>query len=222
MAYHIRDRRPYKPSMIRSELESSIRAFPNNTIFLALHAETEARHRIDDRIRGVMRDSVLYTDQSTVIGWVFALTQEIARYQTQTSGSTAQAVRSTFQRALMGLESPSAHSVVIWEMYFDFEESQIEKEGKGTDSISKKQKDTCFARLRQVFLDGLRYLPFSKSWILRGLRFFDRDDGYGWSRRDLKSVWNVLLERDMRIRVEGFEEMLGKSDGVCRDRHRVD
>lgn len=216
MRWHIHQRRPYKPPFVRTIIETSIRSFPNNTLFLSFHAKTEEHHRLDDRIRSVMREGVLYGPQSNIVGWTFALAQEIRRYQQQASGSTAHAVRSAFQKAVKS-NRPGAHSPAVWNMWLDFERDAIAKllpKDGMVDKRLRKDIEGSFLRVKQVFLDGLRAMPLSKPWILHGLRFFDRDDGFGWSFKELKGVWNVLQERGMRIRTRAFEESLDRNGTV--------
>ncbi|KAI4850759.1 DUF1740-domain-containing protein [Aureobasidium sp. EXF-8846] len=50
IAYHVHRRRPYRPAFVRFELETSIAHFPDNTIFLEMYRDNEARFRLDDRL----------------------------------------------------------------------------------------------------------------------------------------------------------------------------
>ncbi|CAD0106464.1 unnamed protein product [Aureobasidium uvarum] len=209
IAYHIRQRRPYRPAFVRFELETSIAHFPDNTIFLELYRDNEARFRLDDRVRSILRNQVLTHGQSPLVTWTFAINQELLRCTSQSSGSTAESVRSTFNRALMTVGSPVRYSQMLWMMWFRFEKQlaieEVVRHSVGKGSIVEQSP---FKKLKQVFLSGLHHLPWSKDWILLGLETFDRDDKMGWSSQDLKRLYNVLIERELRIRVDGLERLL--------------
>ena len=72
-------------------------------------------------------------------------------------------------------------------------------DSRGTTSIKQ-----ALQRARQVFLDGLRSLPWCKPWVIMGLHAFARDGGL--SPKELRQVYDVLGERELRVRV-GLEEM---------------
>jgi hypothetical protein len=40
------------------------------------------------------------------------------------------------------------------------------------------------------------------------MRAFERDDGLGWDMNDLRRLYNVLTERELRVRVEGLEDII--------------
>lgn len=208
LAYHIHQRHPYKPAFIRSELEASIIAFPNNTIFLDLYRENEQRFRIDDRVRSILKDEVIAKGRSPMIGWSFAIDQEISRYISQASGSTAESVRSTFTRALLSTGSVVRHSKTLWTKWFEFEKHALAKPVAVGNGQGKRDGQHASKKLRDVFLNGLHHLPWAKGWILQGLQTFDDQDSYKWGTSELKSLFNVLIERELRIRVEGLEDLL--------------
>ena len=95
--WHISSKKPFKPSIARSTLAESVNLFPNNTKFLTLFFMYEARFRIDDRVRTIIRDSVLGSRNETIIGWQFAAWAEQNRGVEM--GATVHSVRATFERA---------------------------------------------------------------------------------------------------------------------------
>ena len=129
--YHATHTHIYKPSEIRSLLAETIAQFPQNTIFLSLYAWNEARFRIDDRLRSVVKELVLSGSgepgkkaQGSVMPHFFAIYSELHR--AVTLGSNAFTIRSTFERAV---ESDSgAHCAGLWKLYFLFEFSRYETE----------------------------------------------------------------------------------------------
>lgn len=210
IAYHIRQKRSYRPAFVRFELETSIAHFPNNTIFLEMYRDNEVRFRLEDRVRSILKTQVLTHEQSPLVTWSFAIDQELLRYASQSSGSTAESVRSTFSRALMTVGSPVRYSRMLWVMWFHFEKRIAMEETRMKSMRSKKSiaEQNPYEKLKQVFLSGLHHLPWSKDWILLGLETFDRDNGMGWVTPDLKRLCNVLIERELRIRVDGLEHLL--------------
>ena len=67
-------------------------------MFLTMYHANEARFRIDDRVRAIVRDAVLDRRDETVIGWHFAVWAEQQRGVEV--GSTVHSVRATYERAI--------------------------------------------------------------------------------------------------------------------------
>ncbi|KAG9837599.1 DUF1740-domain-containing protein, partial [Aureobasidium melanogenum] len=210
IAYHIRQKRAYRPAFVRFELETSIAHFPDNTIFLEMYRDNEVRFRLDDRVRSILKTQVLTHGQSPLVTWTFAINQELLRYESQSSGSTAESVRSTFNRALTTIASPVRYSQMLWVMWFHFEKRIAMEEAAKKSVIGKRRlvEQNLYEKLKQVFLSGLHHLPWSKDWILLGLETFDRDDEMGWGTLELKRLCNVLIERELRIRADNIEYLL--------------
>ena len=55
-------------------------------------------------------------------------------------------------------------------------------------------------RVKQIFYDGLRHLPWCKFWIIMGMRLLAQHQG--GSERELQQLYDVMMEREMRIRIE--------------------
>jgi hypothetical protein len=209
IAHHIQQRRLYRPAFVRFELETSIAHFPDNTIFLEMYRDNEARFRLDDRVRSILKTQVLTQKQSPLVTWTFAVNQELLRYKSQSSGSTAESVRSTFNRALMTVGSPVRYSQMLWMMWFRFEMQLAQEEAAKRPTVGRGiAGQNYFEKLKHVFLSGLHHLPWFKCWILLGLETFDGDDGLRWSTQDLKRLYDVLVERELRIRVDDVESLL--------------
>ena len=83
--YHSTHTHAFRPSDIRSILAESLAQFPHNTIFLSLYAWNEARFRIDDRLRSVIREVILGSSDTknvareNVIPHFFAVYSELQR-----------------------------------------------------------------------------------------------------------------------------------------------
>ncbi|KAI5209397.1 DUF1740-domain-containing protein [Aureobasidium subglaciale] len=212
--YHVRHKRPYKPALVRSEMEMSIALFPNNNIFLELYRDNEARFRLDDRVRSLLKTQVLTHSQLPLVTWSFAINQELLRYASQSSGSTADSVRSTFNKALMTIGSAVRSSKTLWIMWFRFEKHIAMQAAKALTTGKKGvPKVDPFHRTKQVFFSGLNHLPWCKSWILMGLETFNRDDELGWGGQDLQRLCNALVDRELRVRVGGVERLLDAESG---------
>jgi hypothetical protein len=194
--YHSRSSRLYKPSLIRAELIDSIRRFPHNTIFLAVFAWNESRFRIEDRVRSVLRQYTLSTTNqesledtlgsSNVIPYLFSIWSELHRGVSE--GSTVHSARATFE---MTVTSDAAQSsIAAWKLYIFFEL---------TLGVKKRAKD--------VFYRALRACPWAKELVL--LAFTEKDLRDSMGRDELRKVWNVLVEKELRIHVdleERFED----------------
>lgn len=99
LAFHVSHTKSYKPSLLRTELADSIMLFSSNTSLLATYAANEARSRLDDRVRTIMRDLVLKEKQDTIVGWFFAIWSEFNRGTGL--GATVHSIRAVFERAVV-------------------------------------------------------------------------------------------------------------------------
>ncbi|KAK5128782.1 hypothetical protein LTR85_000115 [Meristemomyces frigidus] len=201
---HINRRRSYKPAIVREVAAEGIRRFPNNSAFLELYARVQAHFQIEDRIRASLRDQVLSGSRASIVSWSFALAEELRRCTAEVSGSTENSVRSTFARALLQPDSEVKHSLALWTMWFCFEHPSRYDHARSSWSLTDAQRKQALQRARQVFMDGLRSLPWCKAWVIMGLHAFARDGGL--SPKELRQVYDVLGERELRVRV-GSKEM---------------
>ncbi|KAL8963487.1 MAG: hypothetical protein Q9193_000250 [Seirophora villosa] len=183
---HITHKRPYSPSTFRSFLAESITAFPHNTIFLSLYAWNESRFRIDDRVRGIMREVVFTTKNHTcaenreptdnIIPQVFAIYIDLSRGVAH--GSNYNAVRGTFERALQN--EGAAHSATLWKLYLLFEFASGDMK-----------------RATGVFYRAVRACPWVKELFLLAFEYL----GDVMGDRELRGVYTMMVERELRIRV---------------------
>ena len=181
----------FKPSEIRSLLAESIAQFPQNTVFLSLYAWNEARFRIDDRVRSIVKELVLggsdgtkKKTQDSVVLRFFAIYSELHRGVTL--GSNISTIRSTFERAV---ESDSgAHCAGLWKLYFLFEHSRLEAE-----------------RAKTVFWRGLRACPWAKDLYMLAFEHLRGEKAMG--EADLGGIYQLLVEKELRVHV-GLEAIL--------------
>ncbi|GAB1737873.1 hypothetical protein NU219Hw_g2346t1 [Hortaea werneckii] len=207
--HHIDSRRPYKAAIVRAKVSASVQKFPENSTIISMYFEIQRRFQIEDRIRASLHDETLAKLQSNLVGWSYLIAEELHRYSNGSAGSSENTVRSTFARALLDPTSVARHSSRLWNSWFEFEHGLHHKQ-EATD----KQKQQAMARMKQVFLDGLRYLPWNKAWVIMGLRVFASRNLLPW--QELRQIYDVLIERELRIRVGGadMEEAIAAVDDV--------
>ncbi|KAL1857312.1 hypothetical protein Plec18170_003431 [Paecilomyces lecythidis] len=224
--YHARTRRAYKPSQIRGFLLESISLFPHNTIFLSLFAWNESRFRIEERVRDVIQEITgqgrngqrqLNKQAVPVTSHFFAVYTELHR--PVFSGSTIYSVRAAFEKAISDptltaatssmtpVHDPSSsHSnISLWKLYILFELSRGH-----------------VGRAKDIFFRAMRACPWSKQILmlafshLRADLIKEKDKQYsapmkerdeGMSFEELRRVYNVLVEKELRLHVD-IEDVL--------------
>ncbi|KAH1308405.1 hypothetical protein V6Z96_005714 [Aspergillus fumigatus] len=226
--YHVRTSSLYKPSLIRSLLTESISLFPHNTIFLSLFAWNESRFRIEERVREVVRDVTTETKQrlshdSTtaqqipITSHLFSIYTELVR--PVYAGSTLHSVRAAFEKAIgdpahlphtgtgaltNGVSSSTStalSSLTLWKLYIMFELSRHE-----------------INRAKEVFYRAIRACPWSKELVMLAFTHLRADvvrdrykdsprKGEGMGFDELRRVYNVLVEKELRIHVDIEEEL---------------
>jgi len=183
LAHHIESKHFYKPALIRAALQESINAFPNNTIFLLFYVDTEARFRIDDRVRQVLHDS-MPTDKN-VLHWAYVIENEIRRAGSH--GSTSHSLRSTFEAALASRYCGS--SAMLWTFYFH---------------ITHRSGD--YQHAKAIFYRGLRAIPWVKDFSM--LAFTHLRDIL--STDELLDIHSTMVDRGLRLHVD-LEQFLPQS-----------
>ena len=194
MRWHIAKKRPYKSAVVRDSLAESLRLFPENSLFYKVQSLVSAQTRIDDRLRDAFQTSTGPLARFGLVGRCYTVAKEIERCNADGSGATANSVRALFNKALLDSDSEVKHSPFLWMMWFHFERSAAEK--IETSSSRSLISDTSMQKVRQVFYDGLRLLPWYKPWIVMGMRHVSG------SERELQQLYDVMTEREMRIRTE--------------------
>jgi len=181
-----------KPSEVRSLLAESIALFPQNTIFLSLYAWNEARFRIDDRVRSIVKDVVLRPNQDangkhqeSVVSHFFAIYTELKRGVTL--GSNISTIRSTFERAVGS--SSGTHCAGLWKLYFLFEHSRGD-----------------ITKAKSVFWRGAKACPWAKELHMLAFEYLRGTDGL--RNEELRGIYEWMGEKEIRIHVslEGIFE----------------
>ncbi|KAL4939411.1 hypothetical protein BDV06DRAFT_225061 [Aspergillus oleicola] len=246
--YHLRTSTLYKPSYIRTILRESISLFPHNTIFLSLFAWNESRFRIEERVRDIMRDitststtsssSSPYKDASIPITThLFSIYTELNR--PTYAGSTMHSARAAFERAL-DEQNPSTSST----------SSSTSPMSTGKASISLWKLYILFElhlndipRAKAVFYRAMRACPWSKDILMLAFTHLREDliesngpsdggvkgkgkvIGKGMNFHELRHVYNVLVEKELRIHVDverELDEMAAKIEGSGEEGMAVD
>lgn len=205
--YHMRTSNLYKPAQVRSVLGESIAFFPHNTIFLSLFSWNESRFRIEERVRDVMRDitrATQPTDSHTsravpITTHLFSIYTELNR--PVYAGSTLHSTRAAFEKAIGDVNtranawssdaSTARTNLTIWKLYILFEVSHNE-----------------IQRAKDAFYRGMRACPWSKQLIMLAFTHLRADlhvGGMGFE--ELRRVYNVLVEKELRVHVE-IEDLL--------------
>ncbi|KAL4816636.1 NRDE-2, necessary for RNA interference-domain-containing protein [Aspergillus spinulosporus] len=211
--YHLRTSTLYKPSAIRSILNESIASFPHNTIMLSLFAWNESRFRIEERVRGIMRDITTTTTTTSspfvnsnnaipVTSHLFSIYTEFNR--PTYAGSTLHSVRAAFEKAIgdqnssySSRTSTGRSSISLWKLYILFELSFSD-----------------ITRAKSVFYRAMRACPWSKDILMLAFTHLREDiaarkgeNGKGMSFHELRHVYNVLVEKELRIHIDIEREL---------------
>ncbi|MCJ1468795.1 hypothetical protein MMC07_007425 [Pseudocyphellaria aurata] len=191
--YHATHTAYFSPTIIRSALAESVTMFPQNTIFLFLFRWIEARFRIDDRLRSIMKDVVLSNDrgrqgeyQESVMSHFFAVHTEINR--SITLGSNTHTVRGTFERGVGS--NCGAHSAGLWKLYFLFE-------------ISRNELD----KAKSVFYRGMKACPWAKELYMIAFEFLKTV----MEESELTGLYELMVQKELRIHLE-LQETFDKRD----------
>ncbi|KAL2812494.1 NRDE-2, necessary for RNA interference-domain-containing protein [Aspergillus granulosus] len=222
--YHLRTSTLYKPATIRTLLIESITLFPHNSIFLSLFAWNESRFRIEERVRDIMRDittTKAYSSDPSFLPSHTPITTHLFSIYTELNrplyaGSTLHSVRAAFERAIGDhsqsspaptSNSSSSSSITLWILYIYLELARNE-----------------ITRAKNVFYRAMRACPWSKDILMLAFTHL-RDDvvrartrgnnaegslpqkGEGMKFHELRHVYNVLVEKELRIHIDIEKEL---------------
>lgn len=217
------------PTLIRTTLEPLLHNFPHNSILLSLYARNEARFSIHDRVRGVFHQPTLQNQHKPISSSMDAAPQSIASHlltithelaRRAQGSSTSHAVRAAFTRATAPHAS-GAHNLALWQSYMAFEleeyldmkqraakskasaavASQHGNADKEEKKISKRWRlnlASASTRLKDTVHAALRHLPWCKDVVMFALT----DASEVFSEEELRGLWEVMHERELRVYVE--------------------
>lgn len=217
IALHSKYRRTYRSSEVIKSVDTGLRKYPDNTRLLETYIALSGNGVTESgsRLRESLHSPLVIDETSSADKWIFTLCQAMARYEnlvSENASPTPETLRSSFTRCLLGSGAPGggpmSHVPRIWILYFYFERGVFESRVSRLETLQtqgrkavleRRQLVDSSARLKRIFLDGIVFLPWCKDWILMGLHFFDRADEWGMAAEQLRGVYNVLLEREMRV-----------------------
>lgn len=183
--HHVRTG-PFRPALVRLQMEEALYLFPRNTIFLSLYAWNESRARIDDRVRAMLRDNVLLPENDCVTSRLFTFQYEIQR-------GNVHSVKAVFEHAVAS--EACKGNAGLWRLYVlwcaQSEDAKIRNQAK------------------EVLYRGMRACPGVKALMMEAfetLRPLMKDE-------EVKSVNKVMEEQEVRIHVDLEEWLEEHSDG---------
>ncbi|KAI9838110.1 MAG: hypothetical protein M1819_006266 [Sarea resinae] len=138
--------------------------------------------------------------------------------KTAITGTTPYALRASFERAVT---SPSlAHSAALWTLYVLFEAHLSHTPQHSHHHQQQRQQNE---RMKQIFHRGLQHLPWCKPYIFLAFSNHPRLK-HVFNNSERKHLWNVLLEKELRVRWdigEELEEAEAEAEAIAESEARV-
>ena len=136
---------------IRALTTRLLNEFPNNTILLHLLVSQEQYARLEQHVRHIMEELVLFdTHTDSEVCWQHALAVELAHARTSS-------VRNLIDRALHA----SPHSQSVWHAALDFE-IRLAQSATSTRVSSSTSSSLPTSRIKALVYQALRFFPFDK------------------------------------------------------------
>ncbi|KAK9369413.1 NRDE-2, necessary for RNA interference-domain-containing protein [Lipomyces kononenkoae] len=182
--FHMSHSAFYKVATLRGYLDSCIRKFPQNMEFIAMYAVNERYYRIENNVNNLLNTVILNEDVVTVALWRFAIWYQLEL-------GAVHVARSIFERAVTC--ERTRNNVGLWSAYMLFEMQQ------GMRLNAKK-----------VLFRAIALCPWARDILLHA---FDTLRGV-MNDSELRQAYDILMERELRIRVEIPENEFGHLDVV--------
>ncbi|KAH9883567.1 DUF1740-domain-containing protein [Xylariomycetidae sp. FL2044] len=178
LAFHA-TRGPFRQGYLREQLAAYIELFPRNTMFLSLFAWREPRLGVDDRVRRLLSGLVLAEPHDCLSSRFFAIGHEWLK-------GNLHSTQAAFEHAVSS--EKCRHHPGFWMSYIRF--------CQGTKTLRPKAKD--------VFYRAMQACPWSKEVFMEAFVTLGRE----MDTSDLRSVYDTLCEKGLRVHVEmdGFVE----------------
>jgi hypothetical protein len=184
---HLDRRRAFRIKDVEKSLISSLAAFPENSSLLAAHHHVTAQ----DRVRQLLKQPQMRQGQTvSPIQAIFRIECEIENEEKRISGSNQHTVRAAFSNALLGVDSTVSHVPSLWFRWLHFEKTQART------ATDRKQIGDATANMKMVFMEGLKHLPWVKSWIIVGIVLL----GDVMPDAELLQIYSLVEERGLRVR----------------------
>ncbi|RPB06131.1 DUF1740-domain-containing protein [Choiromyces venosus 120613-1] len=187
--YHSRTSRLFKMKTMRDFLNDALQMFPNNSVFLELFVWNEAKVRIENRARTLVRDVVLKEGTETILGYSFAIWTEM-RMIGAGGRYNPHAVRALFEQAVE--TNRTKYNFSLWMIYMEFE-------------IREKE----MKRAKEVLFRGIRNCPWSKDLLLLAFQRLRTVLTYDEMRKLLS-----IISSEKELRVHDTTELEDYIDGL--------
>jgi hypothetical protein len=186
---HLDERRAFRLKGVEDSLISSLAAFPDNSRLLAAHHRVTAQDRIRQLLRQPQERHGL---DAMPMRTIFRVECEVDNATKGLTGSNQHTARAAFFNALLGVDSPVRHVPSLWFRWLLFEKAQAQS---ATDN---KHTDEATTNMKMVFVEGLKHLPWVKSWITMGIVLLQGIV----PEAELERFYHLIAERGLRVRVE--------------------
>ncbi|CAZ79699.1 unnamed protein product [Tuber melanosporum] len=187
--YHSSTSRLFKIKTMRDFLNNSLQMFPNNSVFLELFVRNEAKTKIENRTRMLMRDVVLKEGSETILGYGFAIWAEM-RMIGAGGRYNPHAVRALFEQAVE--TDRTKYNFGLWAIYVGFEIQERE-----------------LKRAKEVLFRGIRNCPWSKDLLLLAFQRLRTVLTYEEMRKLLS-----IVSSEKELRVHDATELEDYIDGL--------
>jgi hypothetical protein len=186
---HLDERRAFRLQGVENSLLSSLAASPENSRLLAAHHRVTAQ----DRIRQLLKQPQERQGSNALpIQTIFRIDCELDNAVKNLSGSNQHTVRAAFSNALLGVDSCVRNIPSVWFRWLLFEKAHTQS------ASDKKQREEATSNLKMVFMEGLKYIPWVKSWVTMGIVFL-KDVV---PEEELERICDLIVKRGLRVRVE--------------------
>ncbi|KAG9013368.1 hypothetical protein FRB90_006089, partial [Tulasnella sp. 427] len=195
------------PSIFRQHCTSAVRPWPSNTIILGMWLESEKGETVWGRVRTTIREVVVPEWSGGVVGEISRAVWAVCKERVGLAGSEVERARGVLARALNGQRSKSC--VALWLIAIELELGMGDTT-RAEALLYQAVAECPWAKGSEVF-----YLTSFFSFIddsgadLYLLPFAPRLRG-AFKDAEMVQWTNGMLERSVRLRVEGVEDVLDR------------
>ena len=200
---HVRARaKPFKPRMILDALQDSLKAFPNNSIFLAMFHTYRQRYGLIDRLRETPSSN---RSSENLLQYVASIQNEIQR--PEYAGRTEHSIRAAFLNAEEE-DSPARTCPAIRLFHVQWEISLLQS-SKPTLSVDRRNNDKrigkASANALNALYSALQTCPWHKDLYLSALSSQLLQNALEPS--GTRSLYNLMLDRGIRLHIDISDQL---------------
>ncbi|RKF72521.1 Protein NRDE2-like protein [Golovinomyces cichoracearum] len=168
---------PYRPAQVREYLTGFLQKFPKNSVLLSLYSWNESRLRIDNRVRHILLNTVLISQNDCLTSRLFAIRYEIR-------AGTIYSVKAAFEHSV---SSPvTRNSAGLWQLYI----------------LYCLQVPQLHTEVKSVWYRALRNCPSVKELYIFGFEKLGKILDFS----ELKRTWRIMEEKELRVHVNLEDE----------------